>query len=274
MALLALVGLGRAAQAQSPSLYTTVDDSIRFEGKPGWSAPFGGQFNANFTIASEYAQSGISLTQRQPALQTGLDYRTADLFHTSDWRGWLFGSVWGSNVNIEGQPPGLELDFVGGTKVLTLGRRLKFDLAYTRYTYPDLPDAAHLGYGEVGVGLEYDFRWMLVSGRVRWSNNNSGDSGQSWDKRARVIVPLDFLKELKDTVSFHAYGTFGNLWTENPDRFGIDRNEYWYWQIGLVTQVWGLDVNLAYTATNISPSGCGGTQDCAGRFLAAVTKTF
>jgi uncharacterized protein (TIGR02001 family) len=263
-----LGGLGGAAQAQNAPM----DSSPKPESKAGWAGPFGGRFNANFTVASEYAQSGISNTQRQPALQAGLDYRTPELNTAPP--AWLYGSVWGSNVAFPGLPMGLELDFIGGGKLLVLERKMKFDLSYTRYTYPDLPASAQLGYGEVGLDIDYDFDWIGVSARVRWSDNNSGGSGHTWNKRLRLTVPLDFLKELKDDVSFTAYGTLGNYWIENPPRFGVDRNEYWYWQVGVVTSVWGVDVNLAYTATNIPPQGCSGTMDCSGRFLAAVTKTF
>ena len=242
------------------------------EEKEGWHAPFGGWFNANFTVASEYTQSGISNTQRQPAFQAGLDYRTPRL-NTAP-AAWLYGSVWGSNVDYFGVGPGVELDFTGGGKMLVLDQRLKFDLSYIRHTYPGSPASAQLGYGEVGLDVDYDFDWLQVSGRVRWSDNNSGGSGQTWNKRVRITVPLDFLKKLQDGVAFRAYGMLGNYWIEKPPLFGLDRNEYWYWQFGLITSVWGLDVNLAYTATNIPPQGCLGTQDCAGRFLASVTKTF
>ena len=180
--------------------------------------------------------------------------------------------MWGSNVNFVGVGPGLELDFIGGGKLLVLERKLKFDLSYTRYTYPDLPASFELGYGEIGLDIDYDFEWAQVSSRVRFSPNNSGGSGNTWNKRLRVGVPLDFLKKLADDVSLSAYGTLGNYWIENPPRFGVDRNEYWYWQLGIVTSVWGLDVNLAYTATTCLrvPRDAG----LRGRFLAAITKTF
>jgi len=241
---LVLPGMGSAARAEEDQR---------------WAGPFGGRFNASFTIASEYAQSGISNTQRQPAFQAGLDYRTPELSTAPP--AWLYGSVWGSNVNFVGIGPGLELDFTGGAKLLAFERKMKFDLSYIRYTYPDLPASASPGYGEIGLDVDYDLGWMQVSGRVRWSDNYSGGSGQTWNKRARISVPLDFLKTLADGVSFRAYGTLGNFWIERPLNYGIDRNDYWYWQVGIVTSVWGLDVNLAYTATDIPPAGCLGTAD-------------
>jgi hypothetical protein len=163
---------------------------------------------------------------------------------------------------------------MGGGKMLVLDKRLKLDISWTQHTYPGLPSSFQLAYGELGLDVDYDFGWLQAGGRVRYSPNNSGGSGPTWNKRLRLTVPLDFLKTLADGVSFRAYGTLGNYWITDPLRFGIDRNEYWYWQLGLITSVWGFDVNLAYTGTNIPVSGCLNTADCSGRFLAAVTKAF
>ena len=43
---------------------------------PRWNGPFGGQFHASFTVASDYAQSGISNTQNKPAFQMGIDWHS------------------------------------------------------------------------------------------------------------------------------------------------------------------------------------------------------
>src|SRR5216110_2063390 len=44
-----------------------------------WPAPFGGAFNANFTVTTDYSYAGISNTQLGPAFQVGLDYKTPSL---------------------------------------------------------------------------------------------------------------------------------------------------------------------------------------------------
>ncbi|MBN9086116.1 MAG: hypothetical protein J0J01_04330 [Reyranella sp.] len=50
--------------------------------------------------------------------------------------------------------------------------------------------------------------------------------------------------------------------------------EYRFWQIGVVTSFWRLDLTLAYTDTTIEADGCGFTRACEGRFFAAITKVF
>jgi hypothetical protein len=82
-------------------------------------------------------------------------------------------------------------------------------------------------------------------------------------------VPLKF-----ETVAFKAYGSLGNLSVERYLLYGIPSPDYWYWQLGLVTSAFGLDLTLAYTDSSIEPSGCGNTNYCAGRFFASITKTF
>ena len=71
-----------------------------------------------------------------------------------------------------------------------------------------------------------------------------------------------FRKFLQRTPFYGLYKSAGHY----PD--------YWYWQLGLVTSVWGLDITLAYTDTNIETSGCGFTHACEGRFFASITKVF
>ncbi|HTE37738.1 MAG TPA: hypothetical protein VK630_14445, partial [Reyranella sp.] len=74
--------------------------------------------------------------------------------------------------------------------------------------------------------------------------------------------------------SMRVYGTLGDFWGEKPEAVGLPAHDYLYWQIGLVTSVWGLDVTVAYTDTDIAPVGCGNTRLCEGRAFFSVTKVF
>ena len=89
-----------------------------------------------------------------------------------------------------------------------------------------------------------------------------------------MSVPLDFLPPLPGGAKLSVYGSLGNTWVEKPNILELSGNEFWFWQIGLVTSVWGLDLTLAYTDTNIEVSGCGNTRACAGRFFASISKVF
>ena len=261
-----------AAAAVSASLalaavpVASADDAV-----PVWPAPFGGDFSANFTVATEYSQSGISQTQLNPAVQAGLDYRTPTL--GAPFPLWLYASLWGSNVDFPSIGSGAEVQVLGGLKGRLLDRNLSFDIGYVEHVYPGLAPGQGLDYGEINFNLGYDFGVAYVAGRLRYSGNGIANSGVSWNRRALVNVPLPFIK-VNDRISFDVYGSVGNVWIEKPLAAGIPSPDYWYWQFGLITHLYGVDLNLAYTDTNIEPAGCQYTRYCAARVFASISKVF
>ena len=235
-----------------------------------WRGPFGGQFNAQFTVASDYAYAGISNTQLQRAFQVGVDYKTPDLIDAFPL--WFYATGFGSNVSFPASGPGTEIDVGGGVKFRLLEKKLSIDMGYLRYSYPDADASLAYNYGEFSLNVGYELGYATLNGRLRFSPNSFGDSGHSWNKRALLSVPLEFLKT--ETFAFKAYGSIGNLWVDRFALYGLPSQDYWYWQIGLVTSAWGLDFMVAYTDTSIEPSGCGNTSYCAGRAFVSLTKTF
>ena len=236
-----------------------------------WHAPLGGYFSANFTVASEYSQSGISQTQLKPALQAGLDYRTGSLIEQFPL--WVYATAWGSNIDFPVIGEGAEVQVAGGVKARLLERRLSLDLGYIQHAYPGISVEYGLDYGELNFNLGYDFGIATLGTRIRYSANGLGNSGINWNKRGLLSLPLPFLA-INDDISFKAYGSLGNVWFEKPLGAGIPSPDYWYWQIGIITSLYGIDVNLAYTDTSIDPAGCQSTRYCAGRVFIAVSKVF
>jgi uncharacterized protein (TIGR02001 family) len=238
-----------------------------------WQGPFGGTFNANVTVTSDYSYAGISNNALQPAYQLGLDYRTPDLAPQS-MRAvpiWLYLTGWGSNVTLP-NGPGVEVDIAGGVKV-KLTSKWRIDLGYIRVAYPGQPAELGYDYGDFGLSTDYDFGVATLSGRLRASPNSFGNSGHTFNKRGMVSVPLPFV-HLSDAVSFKAYGSLGNLWVEHYLAYGIPSSDYWYWQLGLVTSAFGFEMTVAYTDTSISPEGCSYSGFCAGRVFVSLTKSF
>jgi uncharacterized protein (TIGR02001 family) len=235
-----------------------------------WKAPFGGAFSADFTVASDYSFAGISQTKRAPAYQVGLDYRTPEV--GTEVPLWLYLRGWGSNIDFPTTGPGIEVDLSGGLKARALKDKLAVDVGYIRYFYPGSPPNFAYEYGELSLNIEYDFGVASLAGRVRFSPNSFGSSGNSLNKRGLLSVPLSFL-DIGD-VSVKAYGSVGNFWVDRFLAYGVPSNDYWYWQIGLVASAHGVDVMAAYTDTSIDPAGCSFTNYCAGRFFVSITKTF
>jgi uncharacterized protein (TIGR02001 family) len=237
-----------------------------------WNAPFGGTFSADFTLASEYNYAGISNTMGQPAYQFGFGYSTPT-FLDGGPPVWLHLYSWSSNVRYPAVGEAFEVDLGASLKTRLIGDRLKLDLGYVRYFYPGTPVELAYAYSEYTFTAEYDLGPLYVSARIRHSDDFFGQSGQSWNKRRRVGVPLDFLKLPKD-VSIEAYGTLGNFWVDNFIRDGLPGNEYTYWQFGLTTVAFGLEFHAAYVGTSISHEGCAYTNYCSDRLFFSVTKSF
>ena len=97
--------------------------------------------------------------------------------------------------------PGIEIDLSGGVKFLAFDKKLSFDFGYIRYLYPGVAADLAYDYGELNLNVGYDFGIATLTGRVRYSPNSFGNSGNSWNKRALLSVPLPFLRlERKDLV--------------------------------------------------------------------------
>lgn len=248
---------------------SSASKSVRADDAEKWHAPFGGTFNASFSAMSEYSYAGISNTARQPALQMGLDYRSPDLL--SDPRLWFYLTTLGNNV-VTAAGAGIEIDVAGGVKFKPT-KASRIDLGYIRSSFPGFDANLGYNYGDISVQLDYDFGPVALNAKLRFSPDGFADSGWNWNKRLLLTVPLDFLK-LSDEARFKAYGSVGNYAVERYVQFGLPTADYWYWQFGLITSAFGLDMTVAYTGTNLDTNGCGGTSYCAGRFFVSLTKTF
>lgn len=262
-----------ALVAGAPALWALCAFSALAESPPPrWNGPFGGEFHASFTVASDYAQSGISSTQNQPAFQAELDWHSPFLLTNGPpLRFYSTASI--TNVSFPNVGPGEEVDLGAGFKVGLLDNRLTLDLGYIRYVYPSYPADAAEEWGEWSAKADYDFGPLIASARLRYSPDTVLQAGKSWNKRGLITVPLDFLP-LPDGLGLKIYGSLGNDWTEKPDVLGLPRHDWWYWQIGLVTSAIGLDITFAYTDTDIESENCGFTRACEGRFFLSVTKVF
>jgi uncharacterized protein (TIGR02001 family) len=247
-------------------------DEAKPEEKPVWNAPFGGTFSAGGTFATDYSYRGISQTQRQVAFQPFLTYETpsvaSELASISGYVG-----AWASNVYFPGTSTAAEVDIIAGVRAKAMNEKLTFDLGYIRYNYLGSDPALQYGFNEIGLVVGYDFGPVAISGAVRYSPNFFANSGNAWYKWAQVVVPLPFIK-INENVAFKLFGTIGNQSVERFINYGIPNDNYWDWQLGATATVWGVDLTVAYTDTNIDVAGCLNTQNCQSRVIFSISKTF
>lgn len=236
-----------------------------------WEGPFGGTFTATIGVFSDYSYRGISQTLREPAVQAGFTYETPTFGPTPIS---AYVGAWGSNVHF-GQTIGAspEIDVIAGLRAKALNDKFTADLGYIRYNYLGADRTLWYDFNEFGLVVGYDFDVVALQAAVRHSPNFFANSGNAWYKWAQATVPLKFIK-LHDEVSFKAFANLGNQYVERFTNYGIPRDNYWDWQVGLVATVWGVDLSVAYTDTNIDWTECLGTQNCAARVIFGISKTF
>jgi len=242
------------------------------EEKPVWRGPFGGTLSAGGTFATDYSYRGISQTQRQVAFQPFVTYETPSV-SSENASASAYVGAWASNVYFPGSGAAAEIDIIAGARAKTMNEKLTLDLGYIRYNYLGSNSALQFDFNEFGLVVGYDFGPVVLSGAVRYSPNFFGNSGNAWYKWAQAVVPLPFIK-INNNVSFKLFGRIGNQSVERFVNYGIPGDNYWDWQLGATATVWGVDLTVAYTDTNIDVAGCLNTQNCQGRVIFSISKTF
>jgi uncharacterized protein (TIGR02001 family) len=238
--------------------------------KPSWTGPFGGTFSATLTGITDYSYRGISQTMRDPTVQAAFGYETPTLGPTPIT---AYIGAWGSGVNFPNTGTGPEIDLLAGFRAKAMNDKLTFDLGYTGYRYLGADSNLFYNFNEFALVAGYDFDVVSVQAAIRYSPNFFANSGIAWYKWAQVTAPLPFIK-IHDEVAFKVFANIGSQYVERNTFYGIPRNDYWDWQIGATMTVFGVDLTLAYTDTNIEVSDCGMTQNCSARAIFSISKTF
>lgn len=239
--------------------------------KETWNAPFGGSFTASIGLFTDYSYRGISQTQREIAVQGSFGYETPTVSEAVPLSAYV--GAWGSNVNYPGTGTAAEIDLLAGLKLKTLQDKLTVDLGYIRYNYVGAPSNLFYDFNEFGLVAGYDFGAAQLSGALRYSPNFFANAGNAWYKWVQVAMPMPFIK-VNENVAFKAFASIGNQYVERFANYAIPTDNYWDWQIGLTVNLYGIDLTAAYTDTNIDVAGCANTQNCQGRVIFSVSKTF
>jgi uncharacterized protein (TIGR02001 family) len=250
---------------------TCASATAQAQEKEKWNAPFGGSFTATLGAVTDYSYRGISQTLREPAVQGALTYETPT-FGSTPISGYV--GAWGSTVYF-GQTVGAvaEIDVIAGFRAKAFNDKFTADLGYIRYNYLGADYNLFLDFNEYGLVLGYDFDVVAFQAALRYSPNFFANSGRAWYKWAQATVPLPFIK-VHDEVAFKLFANLGNQSVERFASYGLPRDNYWDWQVGAIVSLWGVDVSVAYTDTNVHWSECAGTPNCEARVIVGISKTF
>jgi uncharacterized protein (TIGR02001 family) len=233
-----------------------------------WTAPFGGTWTARFTAMSEYEYRGISLTERQPAVQATVGYNLPIVRDRLD----LYLEVWGGNVHFS---PAVSTEVTASASLVFHGfdNRLNVWFSFSRYSYPESPTELAYNYNEFYLWAGYDFGILQLAGSVGYAPRYFADAGAAWYKEAELSVPLGFLPFGK-ALGLKAFASLGNQYIERYLINGLPTDNYWDWEIGLRARLYQVDFALSYVDTSLDVAGCSNSRNCEGRVIFKMSKTF
>ncbi len=206
--------LGTALIAASPAAMAEDDDSMF-------------SFSANAAVVSEYRFRGISVSNRDIAIQAGLDISTKSGFYVG---------TWGSSIEPYAGSE-TELDIYGGYSGKVGG--LSYDIGLLAYTYPGSADTAYLeGYASIS-GAVQKLDWTLGYAYA-FSQDNLGNQDNSYIY-VNAGLPLGDTGLAIATHIAYENGAFGD--------------KKWDWSAGLTYPVGKFEAGVTYVDTNIENFG-------------------
>lgn len=189
-----------------------------------------GDLSGNVGIVSDYSFRGLSQTQRDPALQGGLDWA-----HDSG----VFLGTWGSTIRLPDDASYLEQDFYGGY-ASTLGA-LSWDVRAAYYFYPKVS----YDYWEFVLNGAYAFETFSLFGTFLGTPDFFGSLGVTTYVSGGVDVPIPLGAPW---VQPSLKGSAG--WTRSEEDVDDD-DTYLDWNAGLTFALpIGLSLDFRYVDTN------------------------
>ncbi len=225
----------------------------------------GWDLSANVTLASEYVWRGISQSQGKGAIQGG-----ADLAHESGF----YVGTWASNVDFDSEASS-EWDFYTGYSFDAGPVALDFGLL--QYTYTEQSSLnfleAYTSASIEGFTLGYHYQ---IEGQSNANINGTPDSSEtfdyiyaSYDMELPGEVGLGFVVgqyDFKDAVFFDGPTDFSG--SEKYIHYGITASK----------TVWGMDMALSYSTTDLSDDECtsfaGNDHYCNDVVVLSASKSF
>lgn len=199
-------------------------------------------FSANAALVSDYRFRGISLSDKDFAIQGGFDISTSSGFYVG---------TWGSSIEqLAGSE--LELDVYAG--YATSFEDLSFDIGILAYTYPGSSNTTYWeAYSSIGGSLG-NLGWTLGGAYAFDQDNIGGDDN--------IYIYLDTSMPLADgpvSISTHLAVEDGAF------SFGKTK---WDWSVGLSYDISGASIGVAYVDTNID------TNEGEGGIVVSLSSSF
>jgi len=192
----------------------------------GAAPAFADEVAFNVGVTSDYVFRGISQTDKDPAIQGGVDFSTDS--------GW-YGGAWASNVDF-GDSTDAEVDIYGGYTTEAGGFAL--DFGAIAYSYVGSPDGVSYDTFELKAAASRAFGPATLGAAVYWSPDSWGADGTQ--------TYYEFNAAYTVTDKIEISGAIGRQTFDGDD-------DYTTWNVGgtyALTDKLGIDVR--YHDTNIS----------------------
>lgn len=215
-----------------------------------------GPISATVTLTSDYRFRGQSQTDRDAAVQGGIDYAHASGF---------YASIWASTIDFnDAQQSPAEIDFLAGY-THSFSESTGGTAAVAYYWYPD-SSPAHYDYFEMIGNLTHDLGSFALSADFTYSPDYSGETGNAVGLGAGIDVPVTI--DDIDWLSVSAH--IGYQWIEDNVAYGTP--DWLFYDFG-ATATWDVFAfDLRYTGTGTSTADCfGGTKLCDGGVVLTLT---
>lgn len=212
---------------------------------PGW-----GDLSANIGVVSDYRFRGFSYTDEKPALQGSLDWT-----HDSG----VYLGTWASNVDFPDAD--VEVDLYGGY-AFDYGA-YNIDVGAIGYYFPGAADSRDYDYYEGKLAVSRSMGKINTTGALNYSPDYIGGSGDALYASFGADAPI------MDT-GFTVQGSAGYQWIDDETAFGAP--DYADWSVGVSYDLYGFDLGLKYTDTNVSDRRCNDVCDATAIF--SVSRSF
>lgn len=221
--------------------------------------PLGVAVNAG--VVSDYRFRGISQSDKNPAVQGGIDATLAP----NDWLT-IYTGVWGSSVDFNNGTTA-EVDLVGGLRGTF--DKLGVDVGFIRYNYTGRTGPESQDFTEGKLAVSYDFGYVLPSAAIYYSPEYYANSGTAVYYTAGVAVPIP-VTEFSPTIK----ANIGKQTIDKPLNFGITKDSYIDYNIGLFASYWGFTAGVQYVDTNLSKTECNGLSTCESGVVVSLNYAY
>lgn len=209
-------------------------------------------WSGSVTLTSDYRFRGVSQTDRNAALQGGLQYTGSQ---------GLYVGAWASNVDFPGASS--EVDIYAGYDY-GLDENTTIGAQVIAYLYPNADDG-EINYYEVIAKASHQMGSVGLTLEVDYAPDYSGQAALAVSGGIAAPI-LDSVYLFNDGIAASAH--FGHQSYDETD------GDYNFYDVGLTATAGAFALDVRYVGTDLDKPDCGATDRCEGGVVVSGTLSF